>query len=116
MRRVDIEDVLGGIPSPELEGRYFIDVLFAVGPAHADRPISEGDLEPYERRRGIEFHPWQAELLVRMSQAYLSETHAAQKYDAQPPWPEAEKMWQYVRNTLAERSWDRLEKGMQWQS
>lgn len=51
-----------------------------------------------------------------MSQAYLSETHAAQKYDAQPPWPEAEKTWQYVRNTLAERDWDRLEKGLQWQS
>lgn len=102
--------MLGSIPTPEVEGRHLVEILFKVGPAYADRPISEADLEPYERRRGIELAPWQAELLVEMSQAYLSETHAAQKQDAPPPWPEAVKMWQYVRNAVAERSWDKLEK------
>lgn len=110
MRRLDIEEILGEIPSPELDTRYLIDVLFAVGPSKADGPISEAELEPYERRRGIQFPPWQAELLVEMSQAYLSETRAAEKQDAPPPWPEAVKMWQYVRNAVAERTWDRMEK------
>lgn len=108
MRRLDIDEVLGSIPTPEVEGHHLIEILFKVGPAKADAPISEADLEPYERRRGIELAPWQAELLVEMSRAYLSESHAAQKIDAKPPWPEAEKMWQYVRNAAAERGWDKV--------
>lgn len=110
MRRLDIEEILGSIPMPEVDGVHLVEILFKVGPVKAETSISEADLEPYERRRGIELAPWQADLLVRMSQAYLSEMHAAQKHDAPPPWPEAVKMWQYVRNSVAERSWDKLEK------
>lgn len=93
-----------------LAGAHLVQILFKIGPARAEAPIDEAAIEIYERRRGIELEPWQADALVLMSKAYLGEVHAAQKNDAPPPWPEAVKMWHYVRNTRAEQSWDNFEK------
>jgi hypothetical protein len=66
------------------------------------------DLEAFERRRGISFAPWQADLLVEMSKAYMAEAATARQHDAKPPTKEAAAMWRHVRNTLAERSWDKV--------
>lgn len=99
------------MPEPELHaGAYLVQILFKIGPARTDAPIDELSIEAYEKRRGLEIEPWEAEALVLMSKAYLGEVHAAQKYYAVPPWPAAEKMWDYVRNARAEQSWDEFEK------
>lgn len=99
MRRLDIEEVLGYVPAPDIEfGQYLVDILFQVGPTKADGPLEEAALEPWERRRGIELQPWQADAILAMSRAYLSEMHAAGHWNAFPPWPPAVRMWKYVRD------------------
>lgn len=97
MRRLDIEDILGYVPAPDVElGQYLIEILFQVGPTKGEMPLCEGDLEPWERRRGIELAPWQADLLVDLSRAYMAESHAARDWGAIPAWPKARNMWKYV--------------------
>lgn len=101
MRRLDIEEVLGRVPAPAVpEGQYLIDILFAVGPIRNEGPIHEEHLQPWEARRGIELHPWQADLLLEMSRAYLAEMHRAREWNALPPWPPARNMWKYVRDQI----------------
>lgn len=101
-RRVDFEEVLGLVPAPQLEaGEHLVAILFQVGPSKADAPLDEGALEAWERRRGIELHPWQAEAIVAMSRAYMVEAHAATHWNALSPWPPAVKMWKYVRDQKA---------------
>lgn len=100
-RREDIEDVLGYLPMPDLDGAdYLVTVLFRIGPSVGEKPISEQDICFWEQRRGIELAPWQADAIVDMSRAYMSESYAAEKMSAPPPWPKAVKMWKYVTDKI----------------
>lgn len=101
MRRLDIEEVLGHVPAPSVpEGMYLTEILFAVGPTRGDGPIYEEHLQAWEQRRGISLHPWQADILVDLSRAYLAEMHAARGWNALSPWPPGRNMWKYVRDQL----------------
>lgn len=101
MRRLDIEEVLGEIEAPQVDhGQYLLDVLFDVGPVRGEGPLYEEHLEPWERRRGVELHPWEADMVLDLSRAYLTEMHAAREWNALPCWPPAVKMWKYVRDQL----------------
>lgn len=101
MRRKDIEEVLGEIEAPRISGgEYLIETLFAVGPVRAEGPLYEEHLQAWERRRGIELAPWEADLLLDLSRAYLTEMHDAREWATLPPWPPAVKMWKYVRDQL----------------
>lgn len=89
--------MLGYVPAPELEyGGHLIAIFRQIGPVKGDGPISEMDLESWERRRGVDLKPWQAELLVNMSKMYLGEMHSASSASAISPWPKARNMWKYV--------------------
>lgn len=100
-RRKDIEQVLGEIPLPEIYGgEYLVAVLFRIGPIRKEEPISDEDIGHWERRRGVELAPWEADILVEMSRAYMSQMHAASKMAAPPPWPPAVKMWKYVTDKI----------------
>ena len=100
-RRLDFLEVMGRIPAPVVqEGQYLLDILFAVGPVRGDGPVYEENLQAWEHRRGIELHPWQADIILELSRDYLSEMHAAREYNALPPWPPAINMWKYVRDQL----------------
>jgi hypothetical protein len=99
MRRQDMLDVLGRVPVPEVHaGMYLIDILFRVGPIRHETPLVEADLEPYERRRGIELEPWQADLLLDLSKAYFAEMHSAKNRDALCPWEFGRNIWTYVKD------------------
>jgi hypothetical protein len=94
-------EVLGRVPSPPLpECMYLVDILFAVGPTRGDGPLYEEHLQAWETRRGIELDPWQADVILEMSRAYLAESYAAREYNSLPPWPPARNMWKYVRDQL----------------
>lgn len=105
MRRLDVEEVLGYVPAPDIqEGAYLVDILFQVGPTKVEGPISELDLVPWERRRGVELQPWQAEAVVAMSRAYMAETHTAREIAAPPPWPPAVSVWRRVTSKRSEEA------------
>lgn len=75
---------------------YLIDLLFKVGPIRGEMPLVDENLEPWERRRGLKLSPWQADLVLDMSKAYMSEMHMAKDISALCPWPKARNMWKYV--------------------
>lgn len=101
MRRYDIEEVLGEVEAPRIpEGLYLTEILFKVGPVRGDGPLYEEHLQAWERRRGVELEPWEADLVLDLSRAYLTESHAAREWNALPCWPPAVKMWKYVRDQL----------------
>lgn len=101
MRRLDIEEVLGDIEAPDISGgQYLIEVLFTVGPVRGEGPLYEEHLQAWERRRGVELAPWEADLVLDLSRSYLTEMHAAREWNALPAWPPARKMWKYVRDQL----------------
>jgi hypothetical protein len=94
---------LGYVPMPQLEvGMYLLDVLFRVGPVRNETALTEGDLEPWERRRGIELAPWQADLILDLSKAYFTEMHAARNRNALCPWATGRGMWKYVTEHIGD--------------
>jgi hypothetical protein len=100
-RRDEMEEVLGRLPMPHLEaGQYLVDLLFKVGPVQKEAPLDEQMLESWERRRGVQLRPWEAEVVVEMSRAYLSEMYAARALGAQPAWKPAAAMWRFVRDKI----------------
>lgn len=104
-RRADILDVLGYVPDPEPKAGYnLLTILFRIGPVKTEAPISEHDLVVWEQRRGIELAPWQADLIVDMSRAYLSEMYSAKAMTALAPWHKARNMWKYVCDEKQKRS------------
>jgi len=96
---------------PEVEaGMHLIDLLFKVGPIRGEMPLVEADLEPWERRRGTELAPWQADLVLDMSQEYLKHIHLGREMSALSPWPYAQKMWMHVTAKKHEQQAQQKEK------
>lgn len=89
---------------PEIEaGMYLIDILFKIGPIRGEMPLVEADLEPWERRRGIALTPWQADLVLDMSKAYMSEMYPSKSLVAPCPWGVADNLWMHVTSKKAEK-------------
>lgn len=85
------------MPTPEVEGgEYLLSALFEFGPATKDGPAEVDKIEAWGRALAIKWKPWQLRLLVRLSRDYCVAQHEATKFDAPCPWPEGEKMWQWV--------------------
>lgn len=76
---------------PSLEwGQYLVGYLFELGPTMAAGmgagPLMPSELESAQRLLGIEFQPWEARLLLRLSREYLEESHRATEENCAPPW------------------------------
>jgi hypothetical protein len=96
---------------PEITaGEYLVGALFQMGPIGKEEALDYGQIETWARVRGVSLQPWQYDLLVDLSRAYLAESYEARDRNAKAPWEPARKMWAWVKNQRAERSLDRLEK------
>lgn len=85
------------MPEPEIEGfDYLLEILFSIGPFRGELPLEEANFEAWERRRGIELEPWEAETVIELSKAYMSEMYAAKELSALCPWERGQSIWKYV--------------------
>lgn len=91
-------------------GNDLLDYLWEIGPTKKDGPIEAVDLVHWEHLLGIKWQPYQSRLLIKLSRAYLDESHAAAKQMAKCPWPEYEAKWRWARNQVAEKALDREER------
>ena len=91
-------------------GGEILDYFWEIGPTKKDGPIEVQDLVAWEHLEGIEWQPYESRLLLKLSRAYLGESHAATKREAPCPWPEFESRWRWARNQKAEKALDREEK------
>lgn len=96
-------------------GEHLLAYFFEMGPTTADGSLGMAEVQawagPLTGRD--EWEPWQARLFVRLSRVYSAEQHRARSPDALPSWPYAVKMWRWVQNQMAERSFDRLERDIE---
>lgn len=79
------------IEMPPLEwGGYLLDYLFEFGPTvpagMSAGPVTGAELMAWQELLGIEFQPWEARLLRRLSSEYLDESHKATARDCPPPF------------------------------
>lgn len=88
---------------PDIDGLdYLTDILFEIGPIRGELPLAEENFDSWERRRGIELEPWEAQMIVELSREYMGEMHAAKDMSAISPWPEGRKVWMHVTSKKAE--------------
>lgn len=90
-RRESIEESGGQLSMPPLEwGDYLVEYLFEVGPTlptgMGAAPLTPPVIESAQRLLGIEFRPWEARLLLRLSREYLAESLKATEQNCPPPW------------------------------
>lgn len=90
-RREMLESEDRPVEMPPIEwGGYILNHLFEFGPTMAagmgSGPITPSEVESWQRVIGIEFSPWEARLLLRLSREYLSESHRATQRDCPAPW------------------------------
>ena len=75
---------------PLIWGEYLLGYLFEFGPTMAAGmgagPLTASEIESWQHLLGIEFEPWEARLLRRLSNEYLAESHKATKRDCPPPF------------------------------
>lgn len=83
-----------------------VDYLFEFGPTKGEGALEPEQLLAWQTLLGIEWEPWESRLLVKLSRAYLGETHRATKRDAPPPWEIFEKPWRWVQQKKSERRLD----------
>lgn len=89
---------------PDLDGLdYLTDILFEIGPIRGELPLAEENFDSWERRRGIELEPWEAQMIVELSKEYMGEMHTAKDMSALAPWPKARPMWMHVTGKLQEQ-------------
>lgn len=96
------------MPEVSTYGAALLDYFFRMGPATKDGPLDMQEVrcwaEVLTGRR--KWKAWQAELFVRLSREYCAMQSEAPKRYCPPPWEPAVKMWAWVQNQVAEKSWD----------
>lgn len=80
---------------PPLEwAGHLVEYLFEFGPTMAagmgSGPLTPSEIEAAQRLLGIQFQPWEARLLLRLSREYLAESHRATEQSCAPPWQDEE--------------------------
>lgn len=90
MRREQADDDY--VPDmPPLGGMNdLIKYLYEMGPVVAAGsgagPVTFSEILAWCQLTGVALQPWEARLIRRLSAEYLSESHKAEKRDAQAPW------------------------------
>lgn len=75
---------------PVAAGEHLIGYLFEIGPADyggaGAAVIRYAEIAAASALLGLRLAPWEVRTLRRLSAAYVSELHKAEKRDRQPPW------------------------------
>jgi hypothetical protein len=76
---------------PPVEGcahilRYLWEVGPVLGGGMAPAPITQQEIRAWQENSGVRLQPWEARWMRDLSMVYLSELHAAESPNRQPPW------------------------------
>jgi hypothetical protein len=97
MRRLDIEEVLGEIPQPDIfGGAHLIEYFFDIGPWEGEHHITWKSIESWCNLSGIQLEPWQCRLMVILSKAYIQQSQESRDWTSLSPWVPARNVWKYV--------------------
>lgn len=75
---------------PIVHGEYLIAHLYEMGLVlplgMGIAPLTFGEIESWQRATGKQLQPWETSLLRKLSAAYVTEAHAAEKIETPPPY------------------------------
>lgn len=74
---------------PECAALYLVAYLIEMGVTQSEQALQHCEIESWQRQCGVELEPWEVRFVKRLSEAYLSESHAARDPDADAPWADA---------------------------
>lgn len=77
------------VTMPECDALHIIGYLIEMGVSLGENPLTFSEIESWQNQCGIELQPWEVRFVKRLSEAYLSESHAARDPDAEAPWADA---------------------------
>lgn len=104
--RKDLEDDEYEPDMPPLDAEYLSAYLFEIGPTMSaggyPGPITNGELDAWCNRIGIDLQPWESRFLCRLSREYVAESHRAEKADCPAPWA-SEELVEERREALANK-------------
>lgn len=85
-----------GIDEPEMPAcaaDYLLGYLFEIGPTlpagMGSGPLTHTEIVAWQANTGTALNSWEARSMRRLSQGYLTESHAATAMDRDPPWVDA---------------------------
>ena len=96
---------------PPIEvGGYLAGYLFEIGPTMPGgmgaAPITNQEIESWQRLARITLAPWEARFLRRLSRDYIGESHKAEKRGAEAPWSAGdERIDRAVQNDAQKNAW-----------
>lgn len=88
-RRDQFEEDNREVVVPDCDATYILDYLFELGMSMGDAALSHSEIRAWMENTGIELASWEARAIKRLSEAYMSESHAARKIDAETVWADA---------------------------
>jgi hypothetical protein len=74
---------------PDCDALYVVAYLIELGVVEGENALTWQEIESWQRQIGVELQPWEVRFVKRLSEAYLSESHAARDPDAEAPWVDA---------------------------
>jgi hypothetical protein len=77
------------IEMPEFDAGYVLEYLFELGVTMGENAVNHTELRSWMDNTGIELSAWEARIIKKLSEAYLSMSHDAKKSDSETPWKEA---------------------------
>lgn len=84
---------------PECNATYLVGYLIEMGVTQGEKSLPFCEIESWQQQCGIELQPWEVRFVKRLSEAYLSESHAARDPDTEAPWADAPYVVATVRQT-----------------
>ena len=84
---------------PECDALHIVGYLLEMGVSLGELPLTYSEIESWQRQCGVELQPWEVRFVKRLSEAYLSESHAARDPDADAPWIDAPYVVPTARQT-----------------
>jgi len=74
---------------PDCDALHIVAHLIELGVVEGENALTWQEIESWQRQTGAELQPWEIRFVKRLSEAYLSESHAARDPDAEAPWVDA---------------------------
>ena len=94
---------------PLNEGGYLVNYLFELGPAVATMggqgPITDLDLQAWQRNQGIDLTPWECRTIRTLSKDYCDQAADSTHPHCIAPWLSQSQ----ISAQQAEAAWDRME-------
>lgn len=74
---------------PECSAFYIVQYLLQLGLTLGDQALTHSEIKAWQENTGYELSSWEAQIIKRLSQSYLSMSFESKKKHSETPWIDA---------------------------